>query len=622
MKYMLGANYWGLDHGTEMWLHYDGKKIREEFKTLSEYGIKILRVFPNWRDFQPVDKSYSWAGFGGEYVHSRTREPVTGDGVDMDRIAEFHDLCKAAEEYDIKLIVSIVTGWMSGMLYVPPVINGKNLISDHECLMWMRKYIHKFVKEMKNEKCIIMWDLGNESNCMGVAKNRAEAYHWTSTVADSIRAEDTTRPISSGMHAIESNPGSIQTSTAAWYIEDQGELTDYLTTHSYPSPTVEGDKEPYTRLRMTYLPTAQSLYYAGVSGKPAYLQETGTFSSITGSRKMAAEYMRIQILSTLVNGVDGLFWWCTWDQTHLNYEPYRWSLMERQLGIFDSNKNPKPVAHIMKEMHSVIQNLPSPFPRRKADGACILSFDQNRQNMAIASLILGKQAGIDLDVSHDLDGNIPDFDFYIMPSVSRWAVIYKQVWDALLEKVKSGATLCITFNNGHLVDLPEVIGAESEGLMTNISHSVKIGDEVLHYDGNEILLNPTTAEVLLKNEEGNPVLLKNKFGKGYIYFVNFNIEGVVLGQVDGFNKDPYYLIYKEVAKEIIDAKIVSTDDPNIGITINPESDNSLVVSILNYNDKPIVPDIKIKDGYKVKEVLYGNLNEIPGCNGTIIRLTK
>lgn len=622
MKYMLGANYWGKDYGTDMWLHYDGEKIREEFKQLSEYGIRMLRVFPNWRDFQPIDKIYSWAGLGGEYINAYTKEPVVGDGVDMDRIAEFRDFCKAAEEYDIKLIVSVVTGWMSGALFVPPAINGKNIISDHEALMWMRKYIHRFVKELKNEKSIVMWDLGNECNCMGLAQNRAEAYLWTSTVADSIRSEDTTRLISSGMHSLESNPGSIQTSTGAWYLEDQGELTDMLTTHSYPSPTVEGDKEPYTRLRMTYLPTAQSLYYAGVSGKPAYLQETGTFSSITGSKEMAAEYMRIQILSTLVNGIDGLFWWCAWDQTHLNSAPYRWSLMERQLGIFEEDRSPKPVAYVMKEMTPVIESLPSPFPRRKADGACILSFNQNRQNMAISSLILGKQAGLDLDVSHNLYGDLPDFKFYIMPSVSRWQVIFKQTWDALFKKVEEGATLCITFNNGHLVDLPEIVGAESKGLMTNVTHTVKIGDEVLHYGGNELLLNPTTAEVLYKNEEGNPVLLKNKYGKGYVYFVNFDLEGTALGQVDGFNKDPYYLVYKEVAKEIIEDKPVLVDDRNIGITVNPEDENTCVVTVLNYSDHTISPEIRIKDGWKIKEVLYGNPEAIPGCNGTILRLTK
>ena len=311
MKYMLGANYWARRWGTEMWLHYDEKEIREEMKQLSEWGVRCLRVFPNWRDFQPVDRAYAWQGLHGEYISSRTGEPVYGDGVDSEQIENFRDFCHAAEENGIELVVSIVTGWMSGKLFAPPVLNGKNLISDAEALMWMRRFIHRFVRELKDERSIVLWDLGNECNCLGTAKDQYEAYKWTSTVVDAIRSEDTSRPISSGMHGLSSGNGD------SWQIEHQGELCDILTTHPYPSPTVGGDVEPYTRLRMTYLPTAQSFYYSGVSGKPAYIQESGCFSETIGNKQMSADFMRIQILSSVSNGLLGYQWWCAWEQDHL-----------------------------------------------------------------------------------------------------------------------------------------------------------------------------------------------------------------------------------------------------------------------------------------------------------------
>ena len=41
IKYMLGCNYWGADHGTDMWRHYDPVRIREEMKQLlRELDIK------------------------------------------------------------------------------------------------------------------------------------------------------------------------------------------------------------------------------------------------------------------------------------------------------------------------------------------------------------------------------------------------------------------------------------------------------------------------------------------------------------------------------------------------------------------------------------------------------
>ena len=83
----------------------------------------------------------------------------------------------------------------------------------------------------------------------------------------------------------------------SWMLADQGVLCDFMTTHPYPSPTIRGDLEPYNGMRTTLLPTAQSEFYLGISGKPCMIQEQGTFSSTAGSRRMAADFLRINVLS-------------------------------------------------------------------------------------------------------------------------------------------------------------------------------------------------------------------------------------------------------------------------------------------------------------------------------------
>ena len=617
MKYILGANYWGADWGNEMWLHYDGKKIREELKQLAEFGVQCLRVFPNWRDFQPVGRAYACRGAHGEYINVHTGMPVYDDVVDMDRIANFRDFCTAAEENGIKLVVSIVTGWMSGRLFVPSVLEGKNLITDPEALMWMRRFIHRFVKELKNEKSIIMWGLGNECNCLGNINNAFEAYVWTSTVADAIRSEDTSRPISSDMHSLVSG-----NDTSGWHMEYQGELTDMLTGHPYPSPTVGGDVEPYTRLRMTFLPTAQCLYYSGVSGKPAYIQESGTFSQTIGSNQMSADFMQIQILSSLVNGLKGYQWWCAWEQENLEYPPYSWAMMERQLGLFDSKRQPKPVAHTMKKMSEMLNKMPEDFPARRADGICLLTRQYDKQAVAISSLILAKQAGVDLDVVYTENGDIPDSKLYFMPCIEGWQVIYRKTWDVLLEKVANGATLYMSYNGGQITDFPSVIGAESMGVMAKASNTAYADGEQINYTAKEILLSPTTARVIMKNEKGNPIMLENKYGKGTVYFVNFPAEILAFEQPDGFNINPYYKLYKIVAEDVISEKPISTDNKNLFVTINPEDENNSIVSVLNYSDEDIVSDIRINDNWEIKEILYGNMESIPHCDGVILRITR
>ena len=614
MEFMLGVNYWGRDYGTEMWLHYDKDAIRRELKQLSEYGVRCMRVFPNWRDFQPIDKSYGHLGKFGEYTNSHDGSVVFGDGVDMDRIEDFRDFCRAAEENQMTLVVSIVTGWMSGRLFVPPAINGKNPITDPEALMLMRRFIHRFVRELKDEKSIIMWDLGNECNCMGPVWSAFDSYRWAATVVDSIRSEDNTRPIASGMHALEISGN--------WRITHQGELCDVMTTHPYPSPTIGANKEPYTRLRATFAPTAQSLYYSGVGKKPAYIQESGTFTETIGSREMSADFMRIQILSAISNGLLGYQWWCAWDQKHLDFSPYTWSLMEESLGLFDENGAPKPVAHVMKMMSQTLEKLPSPFPKRKSDGFCVLSYEMNHQNNAMASLTFAKQAGFDLDVAFSEGDPLPESNLYFMPSITGWSILRKATWEQLLDRVSNGATLCISYDGGHMIDVPKVIGAQSMGVMTGVNHNFTFKGESVSYRGNEVLLTPITAEVLIKNEEGNPVFLKNRYGKGTVYFINFSPENIAFDTADGFNKFPYYLIYKDVAKDIISSKPVLVYDRNLGITVNPENDFESIVTILNYSDKAIVPDIKVNSNYEITEILYGNTKIIPKCDGVILRVKK
>lgn len=613
---MLGANYWGKDWGTEMWLHYDGARIRDELKQLASYGVRCLRVFPNWRDFQPVEKAYAWQGTFGEYLNSHTGEPVYGDGVDMDRIEDFRDFCHAAEENGITLVVAIVTGWMSGRLFVPPVLSGKNLITDPEALTWMRRFICRFVGELKNERAIIMWDLGNECNCLGEAKTQFDAYVWTSTVVDAIRSQDTSRAIGSGMHGLGSG------GNGAWQVEHQGELCDIMTTHPYPSPTVSGDMEPYNRLRMTFLPTAQSLFYGGIAKRPAYIQECGTFSQTIGNNQMSADFMRIQVLSGLVNGLCGFQWWCAWEQDHLNFPPYSWSTIERQLGLFDRNGEPKPVALEMKKMSKLIEELPDPFPARQVDGVCVLSRQPSQQSLAISAQTFGKQAGIDLDVAYSENGEIPLSDLYFMPAINGWQVIYKKTSDVLFERVRNGASLCISFNGGQLTDFSELVGAYSSGIMANSDHRVTLGGESVSYRGTELLLTPTTAEVLLENEAGNPVLLKNKYGNGWIYFINFAPEIIAFDTVDGFNKYPYYMIYQTVASDVIAKKPVCVTSKDLGLTLHPQNDGGYLVSVLNYSDHSITPEIKIANDYRIKTVLYGDLKELPSCDGVIFSIEK
>ena len=98
MDFIMGCNYWASHAGTEMWRKWDEAIVREDLKKLAAHGATWLRVFPNWRDFQPVKPLFGGAGKLREYV---TEEETYFDNpyyLDPVMVERFACLCRIAEE--------------------------------------------------------------------------------------------------------------------------------------------------------------------------------------------------------------------------------------------------------------------------------------------------------------------------------------------------------------------------------------------------------------------------------------------------------------------------------------------------------------------------------------------
>ena len=619
--FMIGCNYWDSKSGTDMWKNWDEAAVREDLAALAKCGVKYLRVFPLWRDFQPVRKLYGWANTTGEYALGEEEACLDDNpcGLDYEMVKRFRTFAEIAKSFDMKLMVSIVTGWMSGRMFVPPAIEGKNLIADPEALMWTERFIRGLVTEIRDLDNIVMWDLGNECNCMCRPSqiNRAQAYTWTAFVRNAICSADPTRPISSGMHGLDAEPAAV------WHIADQGELCDMVTTHPYPSPTIKNDIEPYNRIRGVMVPTAQSEYYSGISGKPCMIQESGTFSPAVGNEEMSADFMRANLLSAWANNLTGYLWWCGMEHLTQLKAPYSWSMMERQLGMVYLNKTPKPVGREMARIQQVLAKLPVPGPK-DIDAVCVLPRGEKLVT-AEGAYVLAKQAGLNIKIVN-CETTIPEADAYIMPCCSGWQVTYRRTWDFLLERVHNhGAKLLVTNNGGHFTQFEEVFGIRSWGMSNGSAHTAKFDfGEIRYQNTKELKLESIGAEILATNEEGNPIFFRNRFGKGDIYFLDFGVEQYACSFVDGLDPErnqPLYRIYKQFAGDLTDRHVVTTENPFIGLTQSRNEDGSYLVTAINYSDKDRAPQLEIKPGWQA-EVLYGGVETIGKCDAAILHVSK
>ena len=334
MEFLLGCNHWASHAGTDMWANWDADRVEKDFQLLKENNVNALRVFINWRDFQPVVTLYGGGFSVKEYLMKDLSKPTNPYYLDETMLERFDVFCDLAEKYGFKLIVGIVTGWMSGRMFAPTALEGRNTYTDPVSLRFQIKLVTGIVSRFKDKKAIYAWNLGNECNCMSPCDTREDAFNWTSLIANTIRANDPTRMVVSGMHGL-STEGS--TRERNWFIEDQGEATDMLTTHPYAYFVPHCQVDPMNSIRTLMHGTTETLLYAHISQKPCLVEELGTLSNSICSDEVSADFMRINLLSNWAENSPGVLWWCAHEQSHLSKPPYNWCMLERELGMFDKD---------------------------------------------------------------------------------------------------------------------------------------------------------------------------------------------------------------------------------------------------------------------------------------------
>ncbi|MBR2911190.1 MAG: beta-mannanase, partial [Lentisphaeria bacterium] len=142
-KLLCGCNYWASHAGMYMWRNWSAETVEEDLKKISLSGMTLLRVFPLWEDFQPVEMLRAGAGSPAGYARfpEGTFLQMGEDGLSPVMLERFRIFADLAEKHHLKLVVALLTGWMSGRLFVPRALEGRNLFTDPEAMRWESRFI-------------------------------------------------------------------------------------------------------------------------------------------------------------------------------------------------------------------------------------------------------------------------------------------------------------------------------------------------------------------------------------------------------------------------------------------------------------------------------------------------
>ena len=593
--FFIGCNYWAQHAGMYMWSRWDQSVVERDVAALSRNGVRVMRVFPLWSDFQPLTHVNTWNN-DHETILQADRPLQNQAGVDEEMMRRFRTFCDIAEKNDVRLIVGLVTGWMSGRMFVPPAFSSCNVLTDAEALMWETRFVRYFVGKMKDHRAITAWDLGNECNCMGRA-TAAEFYNWMNAIASTIRLSDPSRPIVSGLH------GMSTVANAKAPIRNVAELTDVLTTHPYSFYVAGCAVDPLGTLRPTLHPSAESLLYEHLGGKPCFIEEIGSIGTSCNSERRTADAMRSTLFCAWANDLKGFLWWCNADQEELHFPPYDWTAYERELGMLRPDLSPKPVMVEMRRFDEFRKSLPfARLPPRRTDCVIVVPERTDGWECGFGAYLLAVQAGFS-PVFAGAEHDLPESGMYIVCSAEDVESYTYTAQRRIFAKAKAGASVLLLYGSkSRFARLAEQTGLAADygtkaPVMRRFPVPGRPDDILVCKDEWTCRLAEKGCEVLSRTDSGEPAFTVFENGKGKIMVCNSPIDRETIRRTDtctGEKLMPYYKIFA-AARQIagIHSAVEKTDCPYIVLTGHPVGDGREIVVAVNCEPRGIECRIKV-----------------------------
>ncbi len=622
-KFAFGVNYWASENATRMWREFDAVAIEKDFKALYNAGVKWIRLFPTWDDFQPIRELTTWGGTHVEVVYEdetpRDNSPEGIAGVSkvmMDRLETVMNLCN---KYNFKVDLAIFTGFMSSMNYIPRLFENKNVFTDPVALMWEQKFIKYIVTRFKDHSALGGWDLGNECSVMRqIAGDVAAQYSWTAMVTNAIKAIDKEHPVISGQAELSTETITPE-STGLWQLKEHAECVDILTTHPYPIFRQPNDK--INTMRPIMHTSAENSVYEDIGGKLSFVEETGSIGYQTCSLDSEADFIRGDLLSCYLHGCHGYFWWCAFDQGVIDFAPYDWNNIGSDYGLLHSDRAEKPISKEAKRIMTIISQIDLPKYERQAVCVIPLNF---KTSLSLAANVMCLAEQNDLGIKYcSATQPLPDSDLYIVPRIEGNGALRRSSVERLKEKARSGATVYFSMGGGFLRMFPELTG------INIISREAPSKPLTVNIEGVELPASPNyiyhtssiDGKVLANFSDGTPAIVSHPFGKGKIIISLFSPEAQTAWLKGAFDREDapaYRKVYALIAKAAGVKPTFYTENPYVCTKEHKIDAKRSIISLMNYSDTVQEYTVGATVGYQVKKTFYGELNGRLSKNEAVI----
>lgn len=326
-----------------MWKRFDIGEIRDDMAFIAAHGIRLVRFFLIWEDFQPhADRL---------------------DDAMRDRLIQFVDAAGAA---GIACMPTLFTGHMSGVNWLPewtldpayPVRRFRTINSQGERPYGIGDFYAGTLLEaqvrfaraagtwLEGHPAVYAWDLGNEFSNLRPAATAASAANWSRRLTDALR-ERSNVAVTGGLHGedlTEDRGIRLSSISLPWQFATMHGYAAYAT---FSRSAEDASVVPFLH-RLTRTFAARDVLFSEI-GTPAEDPGEG-FVGLDEDK--AAAYCQAVIDTLWKDGALGAAWWCYADYAReiALLPPFDIAPHELSFGIVRSDGSEKPVADVLSRI--------------------------------------------------------------------------------------------------------------------------------------------------------------------------------------------------------------------------------------------------------------------------------
>lgn len=346
------------------WQHFDKSALADDFERIQETGLKIVRVFLLWEDFQPRAAKVS-----------------------IPCLDHLVDVAEAADRRSLFVLPTFFTGHMCGLNWLPPwtlwarerhlrtrVFSQrkvrsnlpKNFFEDPGMIEAQVLLLREVAGALQGHPAVWAWDLGNSPSNVVTPSNRQAADLWLRVTTEELRSRDESIPITLSMG--KENLGE----DAALRPQEAARHLDFLSMQSPPvasgnsSDPLDPRFPPFLG-SLTHWLGGKDILFAGfgIPTKPAQ----GSYGKHAEAEHLVSEEEAARFVESVLKRLREAGMIGSMLSFFSDFEPVLWEmppldedLLSRHLGIFRSDRSPKEVQPVLVEHGSHLRHPPPGEP--------------------------------------------------------------------------------------------------------------------------------------------------------------------------------------------------------------------------------------------------------------------